>query len=97
MYTDRELEEYGEYMDWVRERIAGEDGSGDPRFKSKLIDIDEISMEKGPDGILWRHHWSGTYSDGNIAVGEIRTLSFPDWIAEKKKEARNSRIDELLR
>ena len=96
MYTEEELDEYSDYMDWVREQIAEEEGRQDPRFSHKLIDIEEIQLEKSEQGIWWRHHWSITYSDGHIVVGELRTQSFDHWAYAKKAKARDEKIDILL-
>jgi len=96
MYTEAELDEYNEYMQWVREQIAEEEDRNDARFSYKLIDIDQVSLEKTELGRVWRHEWSITYSDGEVVVGETRTQSFDDWAAIKKARLRNERIDELL-
>ena len=95
MYSEDELDIYGEYMDWVREQIADEDDRKDPRFNCKLIDIDEIEFEKDSLGRYYRHHWSMTYSDGEVAVGELKTASFDDWMAIKIAKQRADRLEEL--
>jgi len=95
VYTEREIDEYSEYMDWVREQIADDEDRKDPRFSEKLIDIDEISMEGGPTGRFWRHHWSMTYSDGDVVVGELKTAAFDDWLAVKIAKHRSARLEEL--
>lgn len=95
MYTERDIDEYAEYSDWLREQIAEEDDRKDPRFSEKLIDIDEISMEGGPTGRFWRVYWSMTYSDGDVVVGELKTASFDDWLAIKIAKQRSERLEEL--
>ena len=96
MYTDRELDEYNQYMDWVRENITEEEDRKDPRFSTLLIDIDEIQLVRSADGTKWRHHWSITYSDGHMVVGQILMPTFDDWLSVKRAEHRDAQIDLLL-
>lgn len=96
MYTEEELDEYSDYMDWVREQIAEEEGRQDPRFSHKLIDIEEIQLEKSEQGTWWHHHWSILYSDGQVVVGQLRTPPFVEWASMKKAKARDEKIDILL-
>lgn len=95
MFSGNEIDEYGLYMDWVREQIADEDDRRDPRFSYELIDIDEVMLERDDLGRYYRHHWSMTYSDGEVVVGELKTATFEDWMAVKVAEQRADRLDEL--
>jgi len=96
MYTEQEIDEYNEYMDWVREQIIEDEDRHDPRFSYKLIDIDQVALEKTDHGTCYRHEWSITYSDGEVVVGTTRTPSFDDWASIKKAKKSAERLDELL-
>lgn len=92
MYTEKEIDEYSEYMDWVREQIVKteEDIAG---YKSN-IDIEEITMEKGPNGKHWKIEWLLNHPEG-LVVGFLNTQPFDDWLSIKIMEQRNDRLKEI--
>jgi hypothetical protein len=93
MYTENEIEEYGKYMDWVREQIVKNEEDDIVVYKNN-IDIEEITMQKGPNGKYWKIEWLLNHPEG-LVVGMLNTQTFDDWLAIKVMEKRNDRLKEI--
>ena len=102
MYTENEIYQYSEYMDWCRHKICLEYKELSP------VNIEIDNMEKVQ--FAGETKWDINYTvvkwvfDTNTRRrkkktkewGTILLNSFDTWLNEKKMILRNERIDELL-
>ena len=93
-YTERDLEEYGKYMDFIRQCIIEE-----CLIKFKL-NIKEEQIELGhirKDGDRWVFYYDILKTSGDIERnGMSKQLSYDKWKLLLIKENRDRRINELL-
>lgn len=86
MYTEDELENYNNYMDWVRQMIVE-----DTDIKESDITLGHIKKLEGSEEWLFEYKLKRKRKTKTIIL-----INFDAWTREQKGEERNRRIDELL-
>jgi hypothetical protein len=103
MYTENEIYQYSEYMDWCRAKICKEYED----LPHCVADIEIDSVDKVPfDNARWDISYTiikwvfdtKTKNRKKMAKewGTILLNSYETWLNEKKVILRNERIDKLL-
>jgi hypothetical protein len=107
MYTENEIYQYSEYMDWCRNKIRMEYKDLCYFLRNLDIDIEIDNVDKVPfDKTRWDIHYTiikwalDTKTKKRKKMGRewgtILLNSYETWLNEKKVILRNERIDKLL-
>lgn len=96
MYNDKELDAYDTYLKVVKSRIVELNNktvsieSKRPMILNYMVDINQITKREGGE-------WEFNYTiEGTPKInGWIRHLDFDHWLAEKKMNERNKKLEQL--
>lgn len=86
-YTEKEFEQYGDYMDGVRIKIISLNKKINKVVKEKDIDIKDIKP-KGDD-------WTFIYKLKDKTIGSIKYKSFTLYLREEISKKRDQKLNEL--
>ena len=95
MFTEHDLEEYNNYMNWVRQMIVEENTEIGVKIKEEHISLGHI--EKIDTIGMGEEIWEFQYKlKKKRRYKTIRLKAFDEWISFVKQEERDAKIDMIL-